>query len=173
MGRELTPRGPGEREGKVDGAYKATGFARGAFIMIQKDKLGSGSGGGDSLVELLGHYSNILLYTQPLPPSPTVFIEVVGQRLIISLAVCDHICRPAVTPAVVSHCLLFQANPACQISSLAATILALRRLITTMTLQKDDLPQPLVTDYCRIGDNLVFRRLDGSYHKYLRALFSV
>ena len=120
-------------------------------------------------MELLGHYSNVLLYTQPPPPSPTVFIEVVGPRLIISLAACDHISRPAVSPAVVSHSLLFQANPTVQISALAATLLALRRLLTTMTLQKDSLPQPLVTEDSRLGYNLVFRRHDGSYHKYLRA----
>lgn len=169
VGRELTPRAPGERMGNTDGAYKSTGFGRTAFIMIREDKLGSGSGGGDSLVELLGHYSNVLLYTQPPPPSPTVCIEVVGPRLIISLAACDHIDRPALSPAVVSHSLLFQANPTVQISALAATFLALRRLMTTMTLQKDSLPQPLVTEDIRLGYNLVFRRQDGSYHKYLRA----
>lgn len=170
VGRELTPRGPGEREGNTDGAYKATGFGRTAFIMIREDKLGSGSGGGgDSLVEILGHYSNVLLYTQPPPPSPTVFIEVVGPRLIISLAACDHNSRPAVSPAVVSHSLLFQANPTVHISALAATLLALRRLVTTMTLQKDSFPKPLVTEDHRLGYNLVFRRRDGSYHKYLRA----
>jgi hypothetical protein len=76
--RELTPRGPGEREGTTDGAYKATGFGRVAFIMIREDRLGSGSGGGDSLVELFGHYTNILLYKRPPPPSPTVLIEVIG-----------------------------------------------------------------------------------------------
>ena len=169
VGRELTPRAPGEREGNTDGAYKATGFGRAAFILIREDKLGSGSGGGDSLVELLGHYSNILLYTQPRPPSPTVLIEVVGPRLIISLAACDHISRPAVSPAVVSHGLLFQANPSVQISALGATLLALRRLVTTMTLQKDNIPRPLVTEDLRLGYNLVFRCRDGSYHKYLRA----
>ena len=170
VGRELTPRGPGEREGNTDGAYKATGFGRTAFIMIRADKLGSGSGGGgDSLVELLGHYSNLLLYQQPPSPSPTVLIEVVGPRLVISLAACDHISRPVVSPAVVSHSLLFQANPTVQISALAATLLALRRLVTTMTLHKDNLPRPLVTEDSRLGYNLVFRRYDGSYHKYLRA----
>jgi len=169
VGRELTPRAPGEREGNTDGAYKATGIGRSAFIMIREDKLGSGSGGGDSLVELLGHYSNLLLYKQPPPPSPTVLIEVVGPRLIISLAACDHISRPAVSTAVVSHNLLFQANPTIQISALSATLLALRRLVTTMTLHKDNLPPPLVTEDRRQGYNLVFRRHDGSYHKYLRA----
>ena len=169
VGRELTPRAPGEREGNTDGAYKATGFGRTAFIMIREDKLGSGSGGGDSLVELLGHYSNLLLYKQPPPPSPTVLVEVVGPRLIISLAACDHISRPVVSPAVISHSLLFQANPVVQISALGATLLALRRLVTTMTLHKDNLPQPLVMEDSRLGYNLVFRRHDGSYHKYLRA----
>ena len=168
VGRELTPRAPGEREGTTDGAFKATGFGRVAFIMIREDKLGSGSGGGDSLVELLGHYANVLLYNQPPPPSPTILIEVVGPRLVISLAACDHISRPSVSPQVVSHTLLFQSNPASQISALAATTLALRRLLTTMVLQKDNLPPPLVTEDTRIGHNLVFRGSDGSYHKYLR-----
>ena len=166
--RQLTPRAPGDREGVADGAYEATGFGSPAFILIRADKLGSGTGGGDSLVELLGHYANVLLFMPSSPPSPTVFVEVVGPRLIISLAACDHVSRPAVSPAVVWHSLLWQANPTGQISSLAATLLALRRLVTAMTLEKDNFPKPLVSDDTRLGFNLVFRRPDGSYHKYLR-----
>jgi hypothetical protein len=59
------------------------GFGRVAFVLIREDKLGSGSGGGDSLVDLLGHYSNIPLYKQPPPPSPTILTEVIGARLFV------------------------------------------------------------------------------------------
>lgn len=111
--RTLTPRARDDREGNADGAYEATGFGRGIFVLIRKDKLGAGCGGGDSLVELLGHYSNLLNHFSPgrTAPAPMVLVEVLGPRLVLSLAACDDLSRPLISAAVVSHSLLIQANP--------------------------------------------------------------
>ena len=169
--RTLTPRARGDREGNADGAYEATGFGRGIFVLIRKDKLGAGCGGGDSLVELLGHYSNLLNFSPGrTAPAPMALVEVLGPRLVLSLAACDDLSRPSISAAVVSHSLLIQANPTVQISLLAATFLGLRRLITTITLQKDNMPPPILQEGDRYGMNLVFRtsNTDG-FHKFLRS----
>ena len=151
--RTLTPRARGDREGNADGSYEATGFGRGVFVLIREDRLGTGSGGGDSLVELLGHYSNLLNFSPGITaPAPMVLVEVLGPRLVISLAACDELSRPSTSAAVVSHSLLIQANPTVQISLLAATFLGLRRLITTITLQKDNMPPPILKEGGRRQD---------------------
>ena len=172
--RSLTPRARGDREGTADGSYEATGFGRGAFVLIRKDKLGTGSGGGDSLVELLGHYSNILQFSQDpyTAPAPMVLVEVLGPRIVISLAACDDLSRPSISAAVVARSLLVQANPAVQIARLAATFLALRRLISTITLEKDNMAPPILREQVRCGVNLVFRapQNDGlAFQKFLRS----
>ena len=169
--RSLTPRARGDREGNTDGSYEATGFGRGAFVLIREDKVGTGSGGGDSLVELLGHYSNILNFSPGVTaPAPMVLVEILGPRLAISLAACDELSRPSISAAVVSHSLLIQANPTVQICLLAATFLGLRRLITTITLQKDNIPPPILKEEDRFGMNLVFRTLNTSgFQKFQRS----
>ena len=169
IGRSLTPRGPGEREGIADGALVYTPLgAPQHFILIRADKLGSGSGGGDSLVELVGHYQNILLCGPPRPILPTVLMEVVGTRLIISLAACDNERNVSISPSVISKNLNVQAVPESLFASLAATFIGLRRLTVTIASHCTGFPQPLYSQEARRGPNLVFRRPDGGFDKFLR-----
>ena len=170
MGRNLTPRGPGEREGNADGAivYTPLGASR-HFIIIRKDTLGSGSGGGDSMVELVGHYQNILLCDPPRPTSPTILVEVVGTRLIISLAACDNERKLSIAPAVLCKSLNVQAAPEPLFAELAAVFIGLRRLTATIAGQcTTGFPQPLYSQEARRGPNLVFQRPDGGFDKFLR-----
>ena len=169
MARHLTPRGPGEREGNADAAavYTPLGAHR-HFILIREDKLGSGSGGGDSLVELVGHYHNILQCDPPKPTSPTVLMEIVGTRFIISLAACDNERNVSISPAVICKNLNVQAVPEVMFAELAAIFVGLRRLTVTIASQCANFPQPLYSQEARRGPNLVFQRPDGGFDKFLR-----
>jgi len=86
--RGFTPRNAGERPGPTDASieYNPMGFPRRHYILIREDKLGSGSGGGDSLYELIGHYHHVIKYDPPAPTSPTVLVVIVGQRMAVSLS---------------------------------------------------------------------------------------
>jgi hypothetical protein len=169
MTRGLTPRNAGERPGQTDASveYNPMGFPRRHFILIREDKLGSGSGGGDSLYELVGHYLNVVRFDPQAPTSPTVLVEIVGQRIAVSLAAIDDNRDVCVSQSVVSMSLALGSAPDVLVGRVAALFAALRVLLVKIASDCTNFPQPLLTQDRRCGSNLVFRT-DNSYDKYLR-----
>lgn len=170
MTRGLTPRNVGEGPKPTDASieYNPMGFPRRHFLLIREDKLGSGSGGGDSLYELVGHYHNIVKYDPPAPTSPTILLEIVGQRLAVSLAAIDDNNDVCVSQSVVSMSLALPAAPSVLVGRVAALFAALRVLLFKIASDCTDFPQPLLTQDRRCGSNLVFR-MERGYDKYLRS----
>ena len=123
-------RGKGKRMGRLHTHPLA--LLAGNLFSLRKDKLGSGSGGADSFVEILGHYMNIVRFDPPSPPNPCVFLEVIGPRLIVSLAACTAENDVCVSPAVVFINHMVTACPDVLYGRVAALFAALRRLFTTI-----------------------------------------
>ena len=165
-----TPRPGTQRKGQTDGGFLLqTLVAPRLFVLIRTDKLGSGSGGGDSLVELLGHMANIVAADPQVPIRPTIFVEVVGHRLIVSIAALDENNSICLSPAVVNHSMILQAMPSLHYAQLASIFCALRRLIVAIAFHATTtMPAPLVLEANRVGHNLVFNQGNGNFEKYLR-----